>query len=277
MTSQDVLKTYQGANYVGLPQAIIGTELIYKYKDPIQFVEFLEEVHQKGLRKSSQNSSMNSGNWSGASSVEEAFKIYRESKYDTENSKRSSNLILKMRQGVQYKDAGDDISIPEYLASNREYFIEFQNRNRKKRPVLDYPIFINLACNANVDEEKMKIAANIIINKLYQYQIRTPKIVICYLSDRVANGNPMYTFIDVPYFDFNSLSRFCHTSTFRRIEFIGRELVRNLSYGYGSTVEFPIATTLHDVIQITRFTGRTEKEIGEMMDKIITQTFNKSI
>lgn len=278
MTSKDIFDRYNKADYVGKPTDVKGTETIFRYKDPISFVEFLEEVDSKGLRKTSQRYSTRTEErkWSGSPSLPAAFDKFKKAKYSNEEAKKSSNLIIKMRQGIKYVDAGDDISVPEYLAGSQEYFIEFQSRNRKKRPILQHPIIINMAANSNADESEMQRAARIIVNKLYEYQVRTPKIVMSYLATDVTgwgDGRNLFIFVEVPYYDFNSLARFTYTSTFRRIAFVNYELVKGLTAGYGTTSQFPLPKTLHDVINIDKFLDFDDEKISKIMDKVITDTF----
>lgn len=275
MVTKEVLDMYNGNSYVGSPESITGFERVYKYRDPLNFLEFLVEVDAKGLRKSGTSTSLDwNEEWSGAPTLDAAFEKFRRAKFDTAAAKKSSNLILLMRQGVKYTDTGDDISIPEYLSKNRDHWIEFQQRKRKKRPVLNTPIFLNFAFASFQNEANMARISTVIINKLYEYQVKAPKIVISYVGENIDNNLAKFgIFIDIPYFDFNSLKRFTMTSTFRKIAFVNYELVKGLRMGYGNCASWNFPKTLNDVISIDLFTHYSDEEIGTMMEKIIEDTF----
>lgn len=274
MTSKEILDSYNKADYVGPPTSIVGDEMVYKYREPIHFVEFLTEVNAKNLRKSHQRSSIDGSSWSGARSLPEAFEKFRTAEFDKSEAKKLSNLVIQMRQGVKFTDTGDDISIPEFLGGSRDHWIEFQDRDRKKQPVMKSPIFINLSASAGENESEMSRAAYQIVRKLYERQIKCPKIVVCYFSNMYMVGN-LQIYIEMPYFDFNSLKRFSFCSTFRRMAFVNYEMVRALPGGYGMPFPLPMAETLYDVISIDRFTHMSNSQIEKQMDQIINNTFKK--
>jgi len=279
MDKDQILKSYKEADYTGDPKLLTGTEMVYKYRDPIHFIEVINEVHTKGLRKANQSSSIKQDNgwdkgWHGSPNLESAIEKFRTAEFDKNDSKKMNQLIVQMRQGVKYVDVGDDISIPEFLGGSREHWIEFEDRDRKKQPVMKTPIFINLSAAARENESDMSRAALQIIKKLYEAQVKAPKIVICYFSDMGDTGK-LNIFIEMPYFDFNSLKRFSFASTFRRIAFVNYELVKDLPWAYGYPFQLPFPETLRDIISVDKFTLMSNKEIDTNMDTIISNTFKK--
>lgn len=275
MTSLEVQKRYRESKYIESVKDIKPDLLIYKYESPMFFIDFIEQVDKNNLRNSPYTYSKNTddSSWSGSYDMKEAISKYRNAKFDPTKAKKSSHLILKMRQGVKFNDTGDELSVPEYLSKNRDHFIEYQNRDRRKRKIFNQPIIINLSANAQVSEYEIQRISSAIMNSLYKHQIRTPRIVLSYLTDNVDGLNPLSIFVDIPYFDFNSLARFSFTSTFRRLIFCNYELIRNLSSGYGSTQSFPHPNTLNDVISLYSFVSNTDEQIDEIIDKAIQNTF----
>lgn len=272
-TSQQIFEEYEKCEYIDSSNQATGDLLTYKYRSAINFVEFIDEVITKNINYSHKNESVTNGKgFSGTDTIQEAVTLFREAKFNSAQSKKSNHLIIKMRQGIKYTDAGDELSVPEFLGKSENYFIEHELRNRRKRLILKNPIIINFGCNANIKSEDMNRAALRIINKLYEHQVQVPKIIISYLSEDTCSRGDMKIFIDVPYFDFNSLIRFSFPSTFRRLIFRNMELLNGLGYGYGHNLEFPMATTLNEVIQLSNFTFMTDEEIDKKMDEIIAET-----
>jgi len=276
MKSEEILKSYREAEYVSDPKLLTGNELVYKYRDPIHFIEVINEVHTKNLRKSSYRSSMErDGSWHGSPDIESAFHKFRTAEFDKSDSKKMNQLIVQMRQGVKFTDTGDDISIPEFLGGSRDHWIEFQDRDRKKQPVMKQSIMISLSAGSNERESEMSRAALEIVKKLYEVQVKAPKIVICYFSQQYDNSW-FQMYIELPYFDFNSLKRFSFASTFRRIAFVNYEMYKDMPSHYGRPLRnAPFPTTLNDIICIDQFTYMSNEQIGREMDKIISNTFKK--
>jgi hypothetical protein len=280
ITSQSIKDNYNGSKFIEGVQDIHRTKMVYKHKSPIDFVDFIEEVDKKGLRNSTRKASQGndeSYNWYGQTNdLSEAIQKYRTAKFGLENAKKSSNLIIKMRQGVKYEDVGDELSVPEYLAGSKNHFIEYQDRRRKKRATYNHPIFINLSCNASVDGSEMERITSTVVNTLYKYKVRVPKIVLSYTANGASyKFGDVYLFIDVQYFDFNSLARFFNPSAYRRIGFTNYECIEDLDSGYGQSPtggDFP--KTLDDVIFVKAFVDKSSEEIERILDEAIQNTFN---
>lgn len=274
--SKEVFKVYNETPFVTGTKDANGKKRAYKFRSPLDFVDFIQECYEKKINFSGQFSSQERGSsWAGSENMEEAIKKFREAKYDSSNSKKNNGLIVQMRQGVKLIDSGDEILMPEYLGKSQEYFIEYIDRRRKKTPTLKHPIIISLSVSCAVDQRDMEKVTNTIISTLYENKVRTPNIVMAYISQNIdSSGKTLYSFTNIPYFDFNSLKRYTFTSTFRRLDFATSELVEGLAYGYGQPLELEEPKTLHDVISVARWTSSSEKSIKEKVVKLINNTFN---
>ncbi len=278
VTSKDIFDEYDKCDYIKSSDDADSKKLRYKYQSPINFIEFINEIETKNIRWAYQDSSHSiESEFYGSKDFPEAMTKFREATFDFNKSKKSNSLIIKMRQGIRYTDSGDELSVPEYLGKSENYFIEHELRNRRKRLILQKPIIINLGVNCFVNALDIERTSLRIVNKLYEHQIRVPKIIISYLTDNAdCSGNKNMIFIDVPYFDFNSLMRFSLSSTFRRLIFRHLELIGDLSSSYGNTLNFPMANSLNDVIQLEKFCQMDDKEIDETMDRIIAETIKQN-
>jgi hypothetical protein len=268
-----IMEKYEASDYIVSAKDAAKDRFVYKHPSAINFVEFIEEVDKLEINFASQSDSKKEGAWSGSKDWKEAIKFFRESEFDPASARKSSELIIKMRQGVRYVDDGGELQVPEYLAKSRECFIQYELRDRKKKKVLKNPVVINLTVHSGIEHTHIKRAISRIVNKLYEHQLKVPKIILTYCTSSIDDqGNELIISVDVPYFDFNNLARFIYPSTFRRLMFRNYELVDKLSWGYGEPMQFPTPQTLEDILPLAQFVELTDANIDKEMDRLIEAT-----
>lgn len=237
---KDLNRIYAGTEYEETaPDTGVGRSIpVYKFRSMSHFIGWTEEL-AKFPRETSKDSSDNDDvGFTLAYSLENAFKVVRDTTFDTKNTTRLQGLIRKLKNSTAFREEGYEIEVPEYLAGSTNHWVDNKSR-RSASKVINDTLFIDGTYHSGMDAETMKKKGVDLLLKIYEMGVIPRKMVVVYSGKGWNNDmDDTYHFlIDVSFSDLNGIAKAVHPSTFRRLTFRLEEMYSGLTGGYGRNLD----------------------------------------
>lgn len=269
MASKAILDAYQMNPYEGLTpeKADGGKQSIYKFNSINHFLGWSEELAKMPRSSSKDTSDDDDSDFSLSNSLEDAFEVIRDVKFDDKDTDKLKTLIRKMKRGTVFRDEGFELDVPEYVAGSQNIWLDEKER-RSASKIINEPIFIDGCYSGGNSAEQMKKLGLDILTSIYEKGVIPRKLIVSFSVKNWDSNNKkdMYMFIDVEFSDLNGIAKSLHPSTFRRLWFRLAERYEGLAWGYGRCNNEAIDK---GYISLQSYGGADKEKVSTLVDTLI--------
>lgn len=270
-TQNKYLYDYEQIKYTDSVESLTPHTKVFKFRSPIHFLNFIEEIEDKSIAWSSQRSSdEGDSDFSLSNNLKDAMKLFRVTEFSPDQIKRATALINEIRPRYRFSDIGDEISVPDYLAK-AEHWITTDGKKTIRPAILKQPLMIECSYACHYDAQEMADTGSRLVEAIYSLKLRFPKFVFCFNSEYTFGNDSCSIYVDAGCYDFNALCKMLHPATFRRLVFRIKEINTNLQSGYGQSNDSDSSHIKYGRVKLRDLINMKVKDIVEQLKEQLNE------